>query len=62
MLNRHDVVKMRENMMAILSSLLKSNYEQWLKFMGFPEPAELPNLKLKEPPNGNSRPDGLEES
>jgi hypothetical protein len=33
---------------------------EWKRMMGFPE--DLPNLRRKNPPDGNSRPEGITES
>lgn len=50
---------MRLNLLRILKAMARCDPDEWKRMMGFP--AELPNLRKKDPPGGNSRPNGIEE-
>jgi hypothetical protein len=58
-LNHPKQVRMRQNFISWLAILARSAPDEWKRLMGFPK--ELPNLRQKIPPAGNSRLEGLDE-
>lgn len=59
-LNHPNVVAMRRERIRTLEVMARCSPEDWKRLMGFPD--ELPNLRNLEPPDGNSRPQGIEGS
>lgn len=59
-LDEDRVTQMRRNTLRALRNFLEYDREFWREQMGFPE--ELPDLKKKQPPAGNSRHEGLDAS
>lgn len=59
-LNHIDQVSERRKNLAILRNLARTNMPLWKTMMAFP--SELPNLRMKAPPGGNDRPEGVGES
>lgn len=53
-------IRTRLDTLSRLRIMARCAPEEWKRVMGFPE--DLPNLRRKSPPNGNSRPEGLAES
>ena len=59
-LNHPDHIRTRLDTLKVLSILKKCEPEEWKKKMGFPE--DLPNLRRRYPPSGNTRPEGVDDS
>ena len=59
-LNHPSVVAMRRDKIRDLKVMARCSPEDWRRLMGFPD--ELPNLRRKSPPDGNTRPKGIEDS
>jgi hypothetical protein len=59
-LNSDDHVRTRYDRLRSLSIMARCAPDEWKKMMSFPE--DLPDLRRKKPPNGNSRPEGLDET
>jgi hypothetical protein len=58
-LNHLGQVRTRRERIRTLMIMARHAPDEWKRQMGFPE--ELPNLRRKSPPGGNSRPKGLDE-
>lgn len=58
-LNSDEHVRTRSDKLRNLSIMARCAPEEWKRMMGFPE--ELPNLRRKSPPEGNTRPEGIAE-
>jgi hypothetical protein len=58
-LNHPNQLSMRRSMIFMLGVMARCAPDEWKRLMGFP--SELPNLRRKNPPGGNSRPEGLDE-
>lgn len=59
-LNAPQQLRARSRMIRALEILRRDDFEEWKKWMAFPN--ELPNLRMKVPPGGNERPEGIGES
>lgn len=59
-LNSLEHIRTRLDTLRQLKTMARCAPNEWKRMMGFPE--DLPNLRRKNPPNGNSRPEGLDES
>jgi hypothetical protein len=59
-LNHPNQVRMRSDTIRRLKIMARCAPDEWKRMMGFPE--QLPNLRRKSPPGGNTRPNGLDES
>ena len=57
-LNHPDQVRTRRDKLRDLTIIAKHAPEDWKSLMGFPE--DLPNLRRKDPPGDNTRPEGIE--
>lgn len=58
-LNSDEHVRTRFDRLRNLSIMARCAPDEWKRMMSFPE--DLPNLRRKSPPGGNSRPEGLDE-
>jgi len=58
-LNHVNQVRTRQETLRRLNIMARCSPDDWKQMMGFPE--ELPNLRRKSPPGGNSRIEGLDE-
>lgn len=58
-LNRSEHVRTRTDNLRRLEIMSRCAPDEWKRMMSFPE--DLPNLRRKSPPGGNSRPEGLDE-
>ena len=58
-LNNPSQILTRLDTLKYLSIMARYAPDEWKKMMGFPE--DLPNLRRKSPPDGNSRVEGLDE-
>lgn len=59
-LNSLEHIRTRLDTLRQLKIMAQCAPDEWKRMMGFPE--DLPNLRRKNPPDGNSRPEGLDES
>lgn len=59
-LNHQFQIRTRLDTLRILRVLARCEPDEWKRRMGFPE--DLPDLRRKRPPSGNSRLEGLDES
>jgi hypothetical protein len=59
-LNSLEHIRTRLSTLLQLKIMARCAPNEWKRMMGFPE--DLPNLRRKSPPDGNSRPEGLDES
>lgn len=59
-LNSLEHIRTRLSTLLQLKIMARCAPNEWKRMMGFPE--DLPNLRRKNPPDGNSRPEGLDES
>lgn len=59
-LNNADYTNFRRRMLSILAAVEQQEPETFVALMGYPD--ELPALRLLNPPSGNSRPEGIENS
>ncbi len=59
-LNHPKQVQLRWDTLKTLEIIALAEPDHWKKLMGFP--SELPNLSQKRPPEGNTRPEGIDES
>ena len=58
-LNHPAHLRTRADRLKTLEIMARCEPEEWKKMMGFPE--ELPNLRRRTPPGGNTRPEGINE-
>ncbi len=58
-LNSDEHVRTRFDRLQSLSIMARCAPDEWKRIMSFP--VDLPNLRRKSPPDGNSRPEGLDE-
>jgi HNH endonuclease len=58
-LNHQDHIRTRIDTLRRVEIMARCAPDEWKRMMGFPE--DLPNLRRESPPNGNSRPEGLDE-
>lgn len=59
-LNSDEHVRTRSDRLRNLAIMARCAPDEWKRIMGFPE--DLPNLRRKDPPEGNTRPEGIDES
>ena len=59
-LNNADYTNFRRRMLRILAAVERQEPETYAALMGYPD--ELPDLRQLKPPQGNSKPEGIESS